>query len=618
MLHLSLAAGSLLNKPVNKILFDAVLLLLGSALAGALALLARDAVIVEGGFLPYGNDAFYHAYRVLDALTSGGGLQEFDPQMHVPEGSWLTWPWGYDYLLLTIAQVAVWFSPSVDPMRILIYVPVVWIPVNIFLLLGIFNALDLRPEFKALGIAGFALLPLTQRLHGIGAIDHHFMELTFVLLVAWLLLRWMSRLESRGLALSVGMALGCAQAFHHGLFTLQLPVLAAVFILWLRGIVLPAAVVRVLAAAILVSTLLIALPSGPLLDGQFLMATLSLFHVYIAFATAVLLCFMSLKPYSRYSLTALGCIALLLTIPVVTEVTRGAQFIAGELGMLDQIIEMASPLRMITGSWGFGATVALYSGLLLLAPVLLIASIWIAVMDRRPVDIAYGVLSVFGLGLLLMQLRLNYFGVGFLLAGPLYFVSRFAHVESRQRLLVFGAMFIIFVLAFRPPLTEGLFRERSIAGDHLYEVTRPLYPALQAACAAEPGLVAAAAQFGHYIRFHTDCSVIANNFLLTEQHFEKVRWVNSLFHLSVDQLMMQAPDVRYVLGFLSNTYEQRGTKVYMRDMSDIRGQNPLLINQLMLNDQPRTDTEVLVEVFVDPSAELKIPLAGVYRIRTRP
>jgi hypothetical protein len=607
-----------LNKATNNFLTNISLLLLGSALAWALAVLAKSAIVVDGAFLPYGNDAFYHAHRVLEALSSGAGIQEFDPQMHVPEGSWLTWSWGFDWLLLSVARVAAWLSPGTDPLSILVYVPVAWIPVNIFLLLGIFKALNLRPEFTALGVLGFALSPLTQRLHGIGAIDHHFMELSFVLLVTLLLLRWMLHPESGRRAIACGVALGVAQVFHHGLFVLQLPVLLTLGVLWLRGSLPPPAIIRATAVALFVSTLLIALPSGPLLDGQFSMATLSLFHLYIAACTSALLVFMSATKVASKSLVG-GCLlAILLALPALSEVLYGTKFIVGELGMLTQIIEMESPLSMLMGGWGLGATVALYSGLLLLAPLLLVAGAYVAVTDTRPLHIAYGVLSAFGLGLLLMQLRLNYFGMVFLLAGPFYFLSRYTTVQSPKRAWVLLGSMAVFALLFRPSLSNALFREHSLAGDHLYQVTQPLYPVLAAACAEQPGTVAASAQFGHYIRFHTDCSVIANNFLLTEQHFEKVRLVNSLFHLSVEQLAGQEPEVRYVLGFLANTYESRDGKVFLRDLSDIRNRNPLLIKELMLPEKPRADVEVLYEVYVDPQAEQKIPLAGIYRIHAQP
>ena len=604
-----------LHRPGNRFAIDLALVVFGSVVSYAFAIIAIDAVIVDGDILPFGNDAFYHARRILDAATGHAGLQQFDPLMHMPEGSWVSWPWAYDRLLASIVQLGMWLSPATEPMKILIYVPVAWIPVNVLLLLAIFNAIDLRTEFKALGIAGFALSPFTQRLHGIGAIDHHFMELTFVLLVTWLLLRWMSQPHSQRTAIACGLALGIAQAFHHGLFILQLPVLLTLFVLWFRDALPPTPTVRALALAVLGSTVLIALPSGPLLDGQFSLATLSLFHPYVALCTASLIFCMSTWQYSPRAMAGLVTLGIVLAIPGSAELLLASKFLTGQLTMLDQIVEMQSPMTMIRGSWGLAATVGTYSWLLLLVPVMLLAGLYLALTDARPRHIAYGVLSVFGLGLLLMQMRLNYFGLCFMLAGPLYFLSRYSPVESPKRALVFLASLVVFAIAFRPPLSGQLFSKHAIAADHLYEVTRPLYQALQAACAAEPGTVVAAPQFGHYIRYHTACSVVANNFLLTEQHFEKVNRVNSMFQLPIDDLATRAPDVRYVLTFLANTYEQREGRVYLRDLSDLRASNPTLINELMLTDSQSAHAETLQEVYVDPEAEHKIPLAGVYRIR---
>jgi len=602
-----------LSRPWNSHIADAIILLVGSVLAVALALLARDAVIFDGSYLPYGNDAFYHARRILDAL-SGNGLVQFDESMHAPEGSWVNWPWAYDWLLAKLAQLATMANAGSDPMAFLVYVPVIWIPVNIFLLLGICNALHIRPEFKALGVISFALLPLIQRLHGIGAIDHHFIELTFVLLTTMLLLRWMNDSSGRVAAVLCGLALALAQGFHHGLFILQLPILATLLILWLRDSLPPQNSLRIMAAALLGMTTLVALPSAPLWDGQFSMATLSAFHIYIAFCSATLIVFMSVMVCSPRNLLLLFGLAVLLGVPGLSEILYGTKFLSGQLEMLDQIVEMSSPLSMIRAGWGLDATVGLYSWLLLFVPLLLLAGAYIAVTAKDRLAIAYGVLSVFGLGLMLMQLRLSYFGICFMIISPLYFAGRLVPVDNSKRILVLLAMVAIFAVAFRPPLSGTLFRPHSLAGDHLYEMTQPLYVELAKACAAEPGIVAAAAQFGHYIRFHTNCSVIANNFLLTQQHFDKVNEANALFFKSVDQLQKDAPEVRYVLAFLANTFEQREGKVFMRDMADIRDTNPPLIREMMLDDQPPKKFDVIAEVYVDPGADTKTPLAGIYRI----
>lgn len=607
--------GKYLNRAGQNFLIDAVILMAGTALAVAFAVLSKSAVIVDGNFLPYGVDAFYHAQRVLHAAMNDGVVQQFDPAMHVPEGSWVPWPWGFDRLLVAIVQTAAWLSPGVDPMRILIYVPVAWIPVNIGLLLGIFNALGQRPEFRALGVAGFSLLPLTQRLHGVGMIDHHFIELTFVLLVTLLLLLWMARPSSIALAATSGAILGLAQVFHHGLFILQVPVLLTIFVTWLRDTAPPSSAIRVMSASLLATTILVVLPSDPLWDGQFSMATFSWFHVYVAVCTASLSIFMSFRRYDPRSLVALVAIGAVLAIPASAEILLGTKFLSGNLMMLDKIIEMASPLRMITTNWGLVATLGLYSGLLILVPVLLLAGAYFLVTEKQPLHIAFGALTVFGLGLLLMQYRLNYFGLCFMLAGPFYLLSRYSPSANSRRSIVFLASLVAFAVFYRLPLSGPLLKQHSVAGDHLYERSRSLFPALQAACADQPGTVAAAAQFGHYIRFHTDCRVIANNFLLTEQHFDKVRLANSLFGMSVNDLRARQPDIRYVFAFLANTHEQQGDKVYFRDITDIRRGNPPLINELMLSNSPNDHVEILGEVYVDPAAEQRTPLAGVYQIR---
>ncbi len=271
---------------------------------------------------------------------------------------------------------------------------------------------------------------------------------------------------------------------------------------------------------------------------------------------------------------------------------------------------------MIAGGWGLSATLGLYSGLLLLAPLLALAGLYLALTEKQALPVAFGVFSVFGLGLLLMQYRLNYFGLCFLLAGPFYFIDRFSRPDSSRRALVFLGALVLFALAFRPPLSGPLFRVLPIAGDHLYQSTRALYPALKAACEKEPGTVAAASQFGHYIRFHTRCSVISNNFLLTEQHFAKVRRGRCpLSPLSIRTESAGIPKYDTSSLILPISMCNRGGKIYLRKLDDIRSTNPRLINELMLSRSRPQTSKFLKEVMVDPDAAQKIPLAGVYRIR---
>jgi hypothetical protein len=50
-------------------------------------------------YLPVGNDSFYHARRIIDTAADPGAFYQFDARIHAPEGSLLTWPWGYDYAM---------------------------------------------------------------------------------------------------------------------------------------------------------------------------------------------------------------------------------------------------------------------------------------------------------------------------------------------------------------------------------------------------------------------------------------------------------------------------------------------------------------------------------------
>jgi len=95
-------------------------------------------------------------------------------------------------------------------------------------------------------------------------------------------------------------------------------------------------------------------------------------------------------------------------------------------------------------------------------------------------------------------------------------------------------------------LTMRMFAREVVSGDPYYDVTRNIYAPLAAACAAAPGTVLANPNDGHYLRYHTQCSVIANNFLVTQFQELKTREENELLSLPAAQLAARAPDVKYV------------------------------------------------------------------------
>ena len=84
-----------------------LLWLTGGSAAIFFALGWLPAALVDGTALPTGHDAFYHARRILDVASGEREFYEFDSRMHVPEGSWITWPWGYDYAMATVARLVI-------------------------------------------------------------------------------------------------------------------------------------------------------------------------------------------------------------------------------------------------------------------------------------------------------------------------------------------------------------------------------------------------------------------------------------------------------------------------------------------------------------------------------
>ncbi len=583
-----------------------------SMLAMAFASLPVDSVVIDGRFLPFGNDSFYHARRILDAVGERGFFQ-FDVTMHVPEGSWVSWPWGYDLLMAGALQLAMAFDSSMDAMKFLAYVPVVWTAVNAALLLAIARVTRLPFFYQALALLGFALLPLTQKLHGIGRIDHHYMELTFVLLVSWTLLRWL-RGPSSSRAIACGLALAVAPAFHHALFILQLPVLLTLLILWAQKQALPARQLRIAAVAFLSATVLVLAGSEPFWDGQFSMATLSWFHGYIAVLSAGIMVFTAWREVDRRQLGLLAIGALLAAMPLLAQMMLAGQFLSGALFTSTAILEVTSPVQMMLGGWGLGGTLSLYSGLLLLVPLVMVLLLPRLFRPTDSMDTGFAVAALFGLALLLVQYRLNYFGLPFLLLGPFYLLSRWQHQENWPGKPLALAAVVVMALSLRPALSGGLLERYPLAGDHLYETVQPLMAPLHDACASTPGTVIAANQFGHYITYHSNCSVIANNFLLTALHFRKVEEVNALFHLAPGELRSRLKKPAYLLAYLGGVFEMQDGKVVVRDLDDVRSRNPALIAKLFFATGDPEGFTLIDEVRLNVDLRPQPVLARLYRI----
>ena len=554
--------------------------LLASLIATFFALLLRDSTIISNVYIPRGNDSFYHARRILDAAT-GRGFYQFDPRLHAPDGAWIPWPWGYDYLMAKATQLALWLKPSLDPVMFISYVPVAWIFVNAGLFLAAASALRLSLGMRAVAMLCFALSPLTQLLHAIGMIDHHYVEHTFVLLNLWLGLRWFERRDDATRAIALGVALGAAPAFHNGLFVLQTIPLACVFLLWLRKEAPSARALTSFGIALLVVTQIILLPSEPYRRAMFEFGLLSWFHFYVALCTSVVMIVMGRLTYSRKNLGYLLGLGALLAAPLAAQVLSAAGFLSGKFSILDEIVEVQSPYRLFVQVFGPIQTVSYYSWLLLLTPVLLAFYAYRMLREVEPTRLFYAVAVVFGLGMMLAQFRFYYFGFFGMVTGGLALIEHFRERFRWHAGATLVATLAGMVLAYQPALRHRLFFVYAVGAEVEYASAFPLFLELGKLCAEDPGVVLASNDDGSAILYHTQCSVIANNFVLRPEDAHYIEESRRLMQLSPEQLRIQRPDIKYLL------LRVRDFSVFENDdtVAVLKADNPMA-KELLIDEHP--------------------------------
>jgi hypothetical protein len=521
-------------------------------LAGGLAFVLcvpfqLSGTLVGGVFVPGDHDSFYHARRIIDAIDAPLSMYQFDAKIHAPEGSWITWPWAYDMTAAIAAKALMAVSGSTQPMSILAFFAPAWLFVNAALLLGVAAQLRLSFGTRILALLFFALSPLTNDVHRVGMIDHHYVEYTFVLATLWLGLRWFRDLSDRRRALALGALLGAALAFHNSLFVTQAPVLAALAWRWaLRRPLAPDAAAA-FAAVLVGATALFLLPSQPFRDGVFSFYLHSWFHLYVSCCTAAFCVAFSRVPATPRNAAWLAAAALILTVPLLAQMAQGSAWVFGRIEYLSTIPELNSLARIILNE-GAVSLVPKYSLLLWLLPLTIGWLCWRLRREAGDASLFFVVMTLFGTFLMLQQFRLHYFG-SFALTLPLCLLIEDLRRAPPGTLARRAAPFALAAAALAMlPMLPMLARIMPPAFDFQYALTRQIYPSLHAACAKHPGVVLADHADGHYIRYHSDCSVIGNMFIITPQHVRKVRDTEELLALgSVEEVLARAPYVRYVL-----------------------------------------------------------------------
>jgi hypothetical protein len=148
-----------------------------------------------------------------------------------------------------------------------------------------------------------------------------------------------------------------------------------------------------------------------------------------------------------------------------------------------------------------------------------------------------------------------------------------------------NAVMAVVALVACIPLRAYAAQSRMPGDDVYYALTREIYPVLRRHCEARPGTVLANLDDGNYVLFHTDCSVIANNFLLTPLQEAKLREVRDLMQLTPDELARRVSRPRYVLVRRQTLFavDEAGRMVFEpRGHAALR--DPRLVNQLLAAD----------------------------------
>lgn len=385
--------------------------------------------------------------------------------------------------------------------------------------------------------------PMVWGQHAVGAVDHHFMELTWVLGVLALGLAWAKDLNSAPKALLLGAALGLALFFHHGLFVLQLPLDAWLLLLWLRGGG-PQRSVAWLALGLLAGTLLACLPSPQFQAGLFSAYFLSWFHLYAAGASALMLLLMARLGPSPRALLLLGLAGAGLLLLMLGQIRSGLAFVTGQTLLLDQVDETVGLLQKVQNGEGL----RMLKAFTLLMPLALPFTLWLAWTQRtQPAGLWLAVFALFGLAMFFVQVRFHYMALPAFVFPAMSAAQAWVRgvPSAGERRYRVGAAAVMAGLAYLPSL--GALPHLATGGSRHYATGHPLFMALQAECAKDPGVVLTDYEYGHFIRYHTACGVIGNSMMLTPLQQRKIEQGRALLNASLGQVLAEGNWIRYLL-----------------------------------------------------------------------
>lgn len=573
------------------------------------------------GYVPTGNDSFYHARRIIDTATERTPFYEFDKKIHVPEGSQIVWPWAYDYSLALLTSSLMAATGIERPMTVLAYMPAFFAVVNTTLLMLVAGALGLPVRWRLLAGVTFALSAINQSLHGIGVLDHHWVELSFILATLFSTIRWAEEPSRYTWAATTGLLLALAPAFHVAMFILQLPVLISILRLWIKGTGPNPRSAIIFSVFLLGGLLAMLLGSEPFYQGAWHYYLLSWFHFYVAGCSALAVIVMGFCRYSTRTGIIFAGAALAAMYPLVREIFDAGGFFGRTISGLSDIIETQSLATLLNENHQYWLR-GYFSYLLVFTPLTLVGCIIGYFRSPSPREVAFGAFGLLSLPLFFLQVRFQYFGIAFLILGPLWGAHKLMETRSGTRNIVMISILGLYATALFASGAQRADNRFELGRDPHYSWVHPLMPKLAEVCNDDPGIVLAAANEGHFIRFHSECPVIANNFLLTRQHARKYREVRNMLQWSPAELRDRRPDVEYVLAThrIFKQYHPSGlvTLANRAALAEVNDETPLITTLLLSPADQFRGYELIDEVLVDFGEGETVPYARLFQVNDLP
>ncbi|MFQ5610489.1 MAG: hypothetical protein ACE5F8_09520, partial [Woeseiaceae bacterium] len=145
-----------------------------------------------------------------------------------------------------------------------------------------------------------------------------------------------------------------------------------------------------------------------------------------------------------------------------------------------------------------------------------------------------------------------------------------------------------------------------------YAASHSIFASLAAACAAQLGAVWSYGDDGHPIRYHTDCGVLTNNFLITPQHRRKMAEAGEYLAMTPRQFVDAAPHLRYVLVRMVQLFEHTADGLRSRTASEVAARNAPLFVALTFDDNLPSEYRLVDELRLDD--ERTFPYIRVFEI----